>query len=150
MKIQKTIAEFLGDRKFARMAPTDSVLSAMDLMKQHSADCVLVCERGKLVGVFSAWDMLSRVAAAELDATTTPVGDVMTRDPETLPADACITYVINRMAHGGYRNVPVVDASGTAVGNVSVRDVLSHLSEVFGDLEDGRDEPEWTDLGGGD
>lgn len=150
MKIQKTIAEFLGDRAFASVGPTDTCIAALERMKQHSADCVLVCDRDKLVGVFTAWDMLQRVAAFEKDATTTQVQDVMTCNPETLPAEASITYAINRMAHGGYRNVPIVDAAGRAVGNVSVRDVMAHLAEVFEEIEDGREEPEWTDLGGGD
>jgi CBS domain-containing protein len=150
MRIQKTIGEFLGaKRSVPAVAPSDTVAEVVEVLKKHATDCALVCDAGRLLGVFTAWDLLSRVAAAELDATTTPVASVMTRDPETLSPDACITYAVNRMAHGGYRNIPIVDANGKPVGNLTVREVVSHLADVFAELDDVPDAPEWTDLGGG-
>jgi CBS domain-containing protein len=149
MRIQKTIGEFLGRRTYPQVAPSDTVAAAVDAMKREASDCALVCDRGELVGVFTAWDFLSRVAARELPAGETTVGDVMTSEPETLPLDACITYAINRMAHRGYRNIPIVDKAGRPVANLSVRDVVAHLAEVFAELDDVPDAPEWTDLGGG-
>jgi CBS domain-containing protein len=150
MRIQKTIGEFLGgNRTFPEVKPTDTVASVVEVMKSYSSDCALVCDGESLVGVFTAWDFLSRVAAPELDATTTRVDEVMTSAPETLAPEACITYAVNRMAHGGYRNIPIVDQSARPIANLTVRDVVSHLADVFAELDDVPDAPEWTDLGGG-
>ncbi len=150
MRIQKTIAEFTGKRGYTCVAPSESVANVAAAMKKDATDCALVCEPGGvLVGIFTAWDLLSRVAARRLPADTTPVSEVMTAKPETLEPEACITYAMNRMAHGGYRNVPIVDSSGRAVANLSVRELMAHLADVFAELDDVPDPPEWTDLGGG-
>ena len=52
-----------------------------------------------------------------------PVSQFMTKDPETLPPDAPMTFAINRMDVGGYRHVPVVQ-DDRIVGAVSALDVI--------------------------
>ncbi len=55
----------------------------------------------------------------------------MTRDPEHLPREASIAWVLNKMAIGGFRHVPVVDEKDHPVLLVSVRDVVAFLVEFF-------------------
>ncbi len=148
-RIQKTIGEFLSDRAPLTVAPTDTVAKAVALMKEQGESCALVVEDDALVGIFTERDFLNRVAAAEISPNDTPIAQVMTAKPDHLRPQDCISYAINRMAHGGFRNVPVV-RDGVLVGNLAVRDVTSHLHDVFADLEEGDDEPdEWVDIGGG-
>ena len=78
----------------------------------------------------------------------------MTPNPVTLRTDDCISYAINKMAVGGFRNVPIVDAGGTPVAMLDTRDVIAHLSDLFDALaeqrtERGDDDGEWDDIGGG-
>ena len=54
---------------------------------------------------------------ADLDK---PVAEHMTADPETLRLDDPIVWALNRMAVGGYRHVPLIDADGHPVGLISV------------------------------
>ena len=152
MRIEKTIGEFIANRKSPVAAPGDSVVSAVEVMKQSGQSCVLVCEADRLVGIFTERDFLNRIAAAERDPTTTILADVMTSEPGTLTPEDCVTYAINRMAVGGYRNVPIVDRDGRVVANLSVRDVLSHIEDVFAEVDEDdyhESSAEWTDIGGG-
>ena len=55
----------------------------------------------------------------------------MTRDPEHLSAEASVAWVLNKMAIGGFRHVPVVDEKDHPVVVVSVRDVVAFLVEFF-------------------
>ena len=55
----------------------------------------------------------------------------MTRNPETLPHDASIAWVLNKMSVGGFRHVPVVDEQNHPVCVISVRDVVHFLVDFF-------------------
>jgi CBS domain-containing protein len=152
-KIQKTISEFLAGRALPRLEPGATVAAALEHLRSAGGQCVLVTEGETLVGIFTERDFVFRVAAEDRDPSTTALADVMTGEPETLRPEDCISYAINRMAVRGFRNVPIVDDGGRLVGLLSVRDVMSHLREVFAELEEtevveDRME-EWVDIGGG-
>jgi CBS domain-containing protein len=150
MQIEKTIGEFISDVKVPIVGPATSVTEALALMKSHRSACVLVTQEERLVGIFTEHDFLMRVAAQKLHASDTSLQEVMTKDPDALRVEDRISYAVNLMAVGGYRNVPIVDSEGRPINNLSVYDVTSHLASIFSELHDPGDEPsEWTDIGGG-
>jgi len=101
------------------------------LQKQHTG-CVLVVGRdGKLVGIFTERDLLTRVAGKRLDWSACRVADFMTRDPETLRPDDRIAWALNMMHIGGYRNVPLTDERGRPAGLVTVKDIVEYIVELF-------------------
>jgi CBS domain-containing protein len=143
------VADFIGERKLPAVAASDSVATAVKEMKHSRSDCVLVLEGGQAVGIFTERDFLDRVAGS-LNPADTPIGDVMTTRVETLSPQDCVSYAINKMAVGGFRNVPIVER-GQAVAVLSVRDVMAHLFDLFVEASE-RESKEitpWTDLGGG-
>lgn len=153
-RIKKTIGEILSNESPPWVEPTDLVAKAADLMLSSHAGCVLVVEGGRLTGIFTERDYLNRVAAESLDPQSTPVSHVMTRSPEALRRGDCVTYAINKMVVGGFRSVPMVDAGGSPVGLLRIRDVVDHLAEVFGEAASPEpDDPglsgAWIDIGGG-
>ncbi|WP_428262426.1 CBS domain-containing protein [Haliangium sp.] len=151
-RIKKTIQDFLSDDdSLPSVAPDDPVTAAASAMTDKW-DCVLVMEGDALVGIFTERDFLNRVAAEQRDPATTKMRDVMTPNPEALRTHDSIAYAINRMVVRGFRNVPVTDGNGKVVSVIDVRDVMSHLNEVFGDAGGGERDKEWdawTDIGGG-
>ena len=111
-----------------------------------------------MIGIFTGNDFLNRVAAAHLDPNATTLGEVMTVHPETLKRRDCVTYAINRMAVRGFRNVPIVDDDGKALGAITVWDVMRHLGEIFDEIESAPklvdpasdiSSVTWIDTGGG-
>ena len=150
MQIQKTIGEFVGESKAPLLGRDATVGEAIKVMTERNSTCVLVVEDDKLIGIFTERDFLMRVVASKLDVNGTPLRDVMTASPDALRLTDCITYAVNLMGLGGYRNVPIVDDDNRPISNLSVYYVTSHLAEVFSEFDEGSSEQdEWTDIGGG-
>lgn len=116
-------------------APGDSVTEAIRAMQREQRGCVLITQDGtaqsRLLGIFSERDVLYRIVDRGRNPATLGLGEVMTPDPESLPEEATVAWVLNKMAVGGFRHVPVVDADGRPVFVVSVRDVVEFLVEFF-------------------
>lgn len=100
-----------------------SVREAAHRMVAAHVGSVMVVRRGKLIGIFTERDVLTRVLARDLDPATTPIGDVMTAHPQTVTADRHLGYALHLMHDGGFRHMPVVD-DGRPIGMISVRDAL--------------------------
>lgn len=111
--------------------PRTSVADAIALMKEHATGCVLVEESRRLAGIFTERDVLFRVTVPGLDPATTPVSSVMTPDPETLTMHDALAWVLNLMAVGGFRHVPIVDDTGRAIAIVSMQRIVGLLVECF-------------------
>lgn len=109
---------------------SDTVAAAVEAMNDHHIGCVLVQRQGRLVGIFTERDVLTRVVF-RLDGHAVQVGAVMTRDPETLEATETLAFALNKMSVAGYRHIPIVDAEDHPVGVLSVRDIVDYLVEQF-------------------
>jgi CBS domain-containing protein len=91
---------------------------------------VLVGSSGRLVGIFTERDVLTKVVFRH-DGPLTPLESVMTPNPETLEAGATINYALNMMSVGGYRHIPIVDRDHKPVGVLSVRDIVDFLVQLY-------------------
>ena len=112
-----------------------TILEASRLMKENSIGALLVCEKQRLVGMFTERDALFRVMAEARDPQTTSLAEVMTRHPQTVDPDKPLGHALHMMYEGGFRHVPVVD-HGRLVGCVSARDALSsEMLEFESDVE---------------
>lgn len=112
-----------------------SVKTSMQAMQQRHRGCILITQdgtlRSPLTGIFTERDILLRVIDSGRNPADVQLGEVMTPDPEALPYDARLAWALNRMAIGGYRHVPVVDANGWPTAVLAVRDVVEFLVESF-------------------
>ena len=82
------------------------------IAKMHEAevDCVLVTVDDRLVGIFTDRDAVVKAAGKRLDAFK--VRDFMTPDPVVLRHDDPIAIAIHKMAVGGFRHIPIIEAGG--------------------------------------
>lgn len=113
------------------VAPSASVRQAIAGMNDHRVGCVLVVDAGRLVGVFTERDVLTKIAAHGRDVDDTLVADVMTPDPECLTLDDGIAYALNMMSVGGFRHIPLVDAERRPTGVVAMRDIVDYIVDLF-------------------
>jgi CBS domain-containing protein len=114
-------------------AGRDSTLEEVvrKLQEEHIG-CVLVTgSDGRLEGIFTERDLLSKVALRPIDWSKERVGDYMTPEPETLRLDDHVAWALKLMHVGGYRHVPLTDAEGRPVGVVSIRDVVEFIIDLF-------------------
>ena len=109
---------------------TSTVADAVTSMNENHTGCVLVGKDGKLIGIFTERDVLTK-NFLRADSDKVAVETVMTKNPETLEPDDSIAFALNKMSVGGYRHIPIVEASGKPVGVLSVRDIVDFLVDLF-------------------
>ena len=116
-------------------APHHTATEAMRAMQKEHRGVVLVTEDGsaetRVIGVFTERDVLFRIVDGGRNPMTLALAEVMTREPECVPVEANVAWVLNKMSVGGFRHVPVVDREGRPAFVVSVRDVVELLVDHF-------------------
>lgn len=112
------------------VAPTESVGAAIEAMRSASVGCTVVTEHGIPIGVFTERDVLLKVLGGGLPLST-PISEVMTSRPKLIKERHSVATVIRTMHEGGFRHLPVVDASGCLQGVVSVKRVVEYLVDHF-------------------
>jgi CBS domain-containing protein len=122
------IGDLLTGKDLLVASPTDSVQKLVKILQKEDKNCVLIYKRKKLVGIVSNRDLLRRVAGKYKDLSKVKVEEIMTPNPEFVRAEDPIAYVVNKMALGGYRHVPVLAADGTPLSIILIKDVLSLLA----------------------
>jgi len=103
------------------------------LMREQRVGALLVVEKDSLCGIITERDLILGVLGNDIDLNQCKVEEHMTSDPESLGADDTIGFALNRMSLGGYRHVPLVDASNHPVGIISVKDIMRWVVETFPD-----------------
>jgi CBS domain-containing protein len=126
----RTVREIVAKRKIVTAPSKTTVSQAARLMEDNEVGALLVMEKGRLVGIFTERDALFRVLAAGRDPRTTPLSDVMTRDPQSIHPDKAFGHAMLMMYEGGFRHVPVVE-KGHPLGVVSTRDALGPELQEF-------------------
>jgi CBS domain-containing protein len=113
-----------------QLSPQQTVAEAVSVLRQEKVGCLLVCENGKLAGIFTERDLMRRIMAAGKPLTL-PLADCMTANPITVESKESISAAIERMESGGYRHLPVVDETGIPVGILSVKKIVHFIVEHF-------------------
>lgn len=126
---------------------SESVTEAVAALRLGGVGCLLVTDRGRVVGVFTERDLLTRVLAPQRPIDSTTMRAVMTPNPVTVGPKDPVRTAIRRMQKGGYRHLPVVDEVGRPVGILSARRVMHFIVEhfpaiVFNQPPDGNPYPE--------
>jgi CBS domain-containing protein len=132
-KVERSLMEDpvsgLRPREPVVVRPTASVREAIQVMLARDIGALLVVDtQGKLVGIFSERDLLTKVAGNEAYADK-PVRDFMTGDPETITSSDTLAFALHKMDSGGYRHLPVI-SNGRPTGVISVRDLLRHFTRL--------------------
>jgi CBS domain-containing protein len=127
---RRLIETLIRNQSIVTIQMTSTVAETARLMQQNKIGAIMVVAQGRLSGIFTERDALFRVLAQGRDPQTTLLGDVMTRDPETITRDKPFGHALHMMYEGGFRHVPVVQ-EGVPVGIVSARDVLGPELEEF-------------------
>jgi CBS domain-containing protein len=102
-----------------------TVLEVAKMMVEHNIGAVPVLEGGRLTGIFSERDLMTRIVVVGRDPARTAVSEVMTEDPLTIAPDDTLEICMTLMKRHGFRHLPVC-AGDELKGVISLRDVLLH------------------------
>jgi CBS domain-containing protein len=131
-----TILESLGStpigelpvRPFARVDIDDAMWRVVDEMKAKGRGAVVIEEQGKLVGIFTERDLMTRVDHDDVLWSHVPVREVMTPYPTVIGLRDSVAEALRRLQAGRRRHLPIVDERGAVRGVLSVRDILAHAA----------------------
>lgn len=120
----------LHPRSPVTIHPTAKIREAMQAMMGPGVGSLLVVDaNGKLVGILSERDLLTKFAGIEQQAGDLTVQHIMTPNPESLTATDTLAFALHKMDIGGYRHLPIV-RDGRPEGVISVRDMLRHITRL--------------------
>src|SRR6266850_1868448 len=102
---------------------------AIEAMKKDEGGCVIITDDGRVAGIFTERDLLTKVSAEEVDMQS-PIEMWMQSKVETLSPEATIGDAVRLMNERSFRNIPIVK-SGQLCGSVSVFDIITYLAECY-------------------
>lgn len=111
-------------RNVVSIDPAESVEVAARTMAQYNIGVLPVCRGGKLCGMLTDRDIVTRCLAANYRPSDTQVRQVMTEQITTATADMQIGVAAHLMGRMQIRRLPVVE-NGRLCGMVSLGDMAA-------------------------
>jgi CBS domain-containing protein len=105
---------------------TAIVLDAIKMMAEKNIGAVPVLQQGKLVGMFSERDYTRKVVLMGRTSKDTFVGEIMTRNPETVTLASTVNDCMEIMTEQRTRHLPVIE-NGEIVGILSIGDLVKWI-----------------------
>ncbi|MBF0611109.1 MAG: CBS domain-containing protein [Magnetococcales bacterium] len=108
----------------ATCSPATPVGEAMQTMQKLGVGCMVAVDASHgVVGVFTLRDAMERITLPGRDLST-PMSEVMTANPFTLPHDAKVRDAALALARLGLRRVVVTDENKALLGVVAEREIF--------------------------
>jgi signal-transduction protein with cAMP-binding, CBS, and nucleotidyltransferase domain len=115
---------------FVAAESSTPVRGVLDQMRKEGQGCALITQNRRLVGIFTERDVLCKVID-QPKRWEGPVSAVMTPSPDTVRPTEPVAAALRLMNRGHYRNVPVVEADGAVIGNLTHYAILGFFSDRF-------------------
>jgi CBS domain-containing protein len=119
----RQIGEIIEGHPLFHVPPTASVREVVRTMSARNVGAIAVLDAGKLVGIFSERDVLTRIVAEGRNPDDTRVDSVMTKNLIVAAPTDDINEALQKMHECNCRHLPVVQG-GNLVGMISIRDLL--------------------------
>ena len=119
----------LDTRDYVAVSPHTPLSNAIEAMKNDEGGCVIISDDGRVAGIFTERDLLTKVLGQNVDMET-PITRWMQETVETLSPEATIGEAVRLMDERSFRNIPLVK-KGELVGSISVFDIITYLAECY-------------------
>jgi CBS domain-containing protein len=114
---------------YVAVSPYTPLSQAIEAMKKDEGGCVIVSDDGRVAGIFTERDLLTKVLGEDVDLES-PINGWMQPVVETLSPDATIGDAVRLMNEKSFRNIPLVK-DGELRGSISVFDIITYLAECY-------------------
>lgn len=119
----------LETKDYVAVSPFTPLSHAIEAMKSDEGGCVIVSDDGRVAGIFTERDLLTKILGQDVDLES-PISQWMHPNVETLSPDATIGEAVKLMNEKSFRNIPLVK-KGELVGSISVFDIITFLAECY-------------------
>jgi CBS domain-containing protein len=110
------------------VSPSQSLAEAAEVMKGEDVGSVPVVEEGRLAGIVTDRDIVTRAVAERRDPQTVKVVEVASRELVTVEPEQDLDEALALMARHQVRRLPVVE-QGQLVGMLAQADVALEAKE---------------------
>ena len=114
---------------YVAVSPHTQLSQAIEAMKGDEGGCVIVSDDGRVTGIFTERDLLTRVLGENADMKS-PISKWMQPNVETLSPEATVGDAVRLMNERSFRNIPLVK-DGELIGSISVFDIITYLAECY-------------------
>lgn len=108
----------------SRTQTVSAALEAASRVGRRPGAMVVIDEDGNLAGLFTDGD-LRRLVMRNPAELSRPIGEVMTRNPRTLPENAVVQDAVRMFSEHRQDEIPVVMADGKPLGVLDVQDLIA-------------------------
>jgi len=120
------------------VSPSQSLADAAEMMKGQDVGSVPVVEEGRLKGIVTDRDIVTRAVAERRDPQSVKVEEIASHDLVTIEPDQDLDEALALMAHHKVRRLPVVE-EGQLVGMLAQADVAleardARVGEMVGQI----------------
>ena len=119
----------LATDDYIAVSPYTPLSQAIEAMKHDESGCVIISDDGRVAGIFTERDLLTKVLGENVDLES-PINGWMQPAVVTLSSDATIGDAVHLMNEKSFRNIPLVK-EGELVGSISVFDIITYLAECY-------------------
>lgn len=125
----------LARRPALSLTQDATVMDAVRLMSENQAGAVVITEGKRLLGIFTERDVMKKIVLPGLDARTTKLGSVMTREVTCITDDTPASGALTLMSEKRIRHLPVLVQSGEVGGLLSIRFLMhDRLEDMLNEL----------------
>ena len=111
------------------VSPFTPLSQAIEAMKNDEGGCVIVSDDGRVAGIFTERDLLTKVLGENVDLDS-PIKDWMQSQVQTLTPEATVGDAVRLMNERSFRNIPIVK-NVELRGSISVFDIITYLAECY-------------------
>src|SRR5437773_10898522 len=119
----------LPTEDFVAISRFTPLSQAIEAMKKDEGGCVIITDDGRVAGIFTERDLLTKVSGQDVDLQS-PIEKWMQAAVETLSPEATIGDAVRLMNERSFRNIPLVK-QGDLKGSISVFDIITYLAESY-------------------
>src|SRR5207249_8639657 len=92
---------------YVAVSPHTPLSQAIEAMKNDEGGCVIVSDDGRVAGIFTERDLLTKVLGENVDLDS-PIKDWMQSQVQTLTPEATVGDAVRLMNERSFRNIPIV------------------------------------------
>lgn len=112
--------------------PETTATEAAKIMSNEKVHSLLIRKDKEFTGIVTAYDLIRKVLAKDLDPRTTAIAEVMSSNLITMKPEQSMSEALICMYKNNIRHLPVQDGDDIT-GMISVKDFAGYFNERYGD-----------------
>ncbi len=125
------IRHYMSDRIVTTNAEVTAT-EAAKIMSDEKVHSLLIRKDKKYTGIVTAYDLIRKVLAKDLDPRTTAIGEVMSDSLITMAPEQTMSEALICMYKNNIRHLPVRNGDDI-VGMISVKDFAGYFNQRYGE-----------------